>query len=145
MFFSAKGCEKAAEFVSFCDAFEIPVLTLTNVKGYKACKCSEKRLAKALAHLTSAFAGVYVSEGEPDHGRGIRYRLCCYEFQLSLGADFVYAWPDAKVGMMDADLAVKIMYADASADELAEKAKEYDALQGSVMTAARRRLCGSDR
>ena len=29
---SAKGCEKAAEFVSFCDAFEIPVLTLTNVK-----------------------------------------------------------------------------------------------------------------
>ena len=40
--------------------------------------------------------------------------------------------------MMDADLAVKIMYADASADELAEKAKEYDALQGSVMTAARR-------
>ena len=32
-------------------------------------------------------------------------------------------WPDAKVGMMDADLAVKIMYADASADELAEKAK----------------------
>ena len=56
----------------------------------------------------------------------------------SIGADFVYAWPDAKVGMMDADLAVKIMYADASADELAEKAKEYDALQGSVMTAARR-------
>ena len=56
----------------------------------------------------------------------------------SIGADFVYAWPDAKVGMMDADLAVKIMYADASADELTEKAKEYDALQGSVMTAARR-------
>ena len=56
----------------------------------------------------------------------------------SIGADFVYAWPDAKVGMMDADLAVKIMYVDASADELAEKAKEYDALQGSVMTAARR-------
>lgn len=39
---------------------------------------------------------------------------------------------------MDADLAAKIMYADASAEELAEKAKEYDALQGSVTTAARR-------
>ena len=33
---SVKGAYKAAEFVSFCDAFEIPVLTVTNVKGYKA-------------------------------------------------------------------------------------------------------------
>ena len=33
---SKQGCEKAADFVNFCDAFGIPVLTLTNVKGYKA-------------------------------------------------------------------------------------------------------------
>ena len=39
---------------------------------------------------------------------------------------------------MDAEMAAKIMYADASAEELSEKAKEYDALQGSVVTAARR-------
>ena len=32
---SAEGAEKAAEFVNFCDAFSIPVLTLTNVTGYK--------------------------------------------------------------------------------------------------------------
>ena len=56
----------------------------------------------------------------------------------SIGADFVYAWPEAKVGMMEAGMAAKIMYADASAEELAEKAKAYDALQGDVMTAARR-------
>ena len=30
---SADGAKKAAEFVSFCDAFNIPVLTLTNVSG----------------------------------------------------------------------------------------------------------------
>ena len=53
---SARGCNKAAEFVSFCDAFEIPVLTLTNVSGFKACMCSEKNLAKALARMTAAFA-----------------------------------------------------------------------------------------
>ena len=46
---TAKGCEKAAEFVEFCDAFSIPVLSLTNVNGFKNCMCSEKRLAKALA------------------------------------------------------------------------------------------------
>ena len=134
---SAKGCEKAAEFVSFCDAFEIPVLTLTNVKGYKACKCSEKRLAKALAHLTSAFAGATCPKVNLITGEAYGTAYVAMNSK-SIGADFVYAWPDAKVGMMDADLAVKIMYADASADELAEKAKEYDALQGSVMTAARR-------
>ena len=45
---TARGCNKAAEFVSFCDAFSIPVLTLTNVNGFKNCMCSEKKLAKAL-------------------------------------------------------------------------------------------------
>ena len=44
----------------------------------------------------------------------------------SIGADLVYAWPETKIGMMDAELAAKIMYADASADVLAEKAKEYE-------------------
>ena len=40
--------------------------------------------------------------------------------------------------MMEGSLAAKIMYADASADVIAEKAKEYDALQGDIKTAARR-------
>ena len=56
----------------------------------------------------------------------------------SIGADLVYAWPETKIGMMDAELAAKIMYADASADVLAEKAKEYEKLQSNVVTAARR-------
>ena len=30
---SAAGCEKAADFVNFCDAFSIPVLSLTDVAG----------------------------------------------------------------------------------------------------------------
>ncbi|MCD7883706.1 MAG: carboxyl transferase, partial [Lachnospiraceae bacterium] len=57
---SARGAEKAAEFVNFCDAFEIPVLTLTNAAGFKACKCSEKKIAKAAAKLTAAFANATV-------------------------------------------------------------------------------------
>ena len=39
---SVKGCEKAADFIQFCDAFQIPVLSLTNVKGYEATVDSEK-------------------------------------------------------------------------------------------------------
>ena len=45
---TVKGCEKASEFIRFCDAFEIPVLSITNVTGFKACMCAEKGLAKAL-------------------------------------------------------------------------------------------------
>ena len=39
---SADGAEKAAEFVQFCDAFNIPVLTLTNVSGFTASEYDEK-------------------------------------------------------------------------------------------------------
>ena len=134
---SARGCNKAAEFVQFCDAFEIPVLTLTNVTGFKACMCSEKNLAKALAHMTSAFAGATCPKVNLITGNAYGSAYVAMNSK-SIGADFVYAWADAKVGMMDAELAAKIMYADASADVLAEKAKEYDALQSSVVTAARR-------
>ena len=52
----------------------------------------------------------------------------------SIGADFVYAWSDAKIGMMEADMAVKIMYPGANADVLKEKAKEYEELQSDVYT-----------
>lgn len=134
---SARGCNKAAEFVQYCDAFEIPVLTLTNVTGFKACMCSEKNLAKALAHMTSAFASATCPKVNLITGNAYGSAYVSMNSK-SIGADFVYAWKDAKVGMMDAELAVKIMYADASADVLAEKAKEYEELQTNVMAAARR-------
>ncbi len=134
---SARGCNKAAEFVSFCDAFEIPVLSLTNAKGFKSTLCSEKNLAKALGRLTCAFASASVPKINliMDKAYGSAYAVMNAK---SLGADIVYAWPDAKTGMMDAKLAAKIMYADASGDVIEEKAAAYDALQGSVEKAAAR-------
>ena len=56
----------------------------------------------------------------------------------SIGADMVYAWPNAKVGMMDATAAAKIMYANADAATMKEKAAEYEALQSNVLSAAKR-------
>lgn len=134
---TARGCEKAADFVSFCDAFEIPVVSFTNVTGFKACMCAEKKLAKAMARMTYAFANATVPKVNviADKAYGSAYAMMNCK---ALGADIVYAWKDAKVGMMDATLAAQIMYADAAADVVAAKAKEYDALQGDVKTAARR-------
>ncbi len=134
---SARGCEKAAEFIKFCDAFEIPVLSLTNVTGFKASMCSERRLAKALAHMTAAFADATCPKVNLIVGDAFGSAYVTMNSK-AIGADMVYAWPETKVGMMDAALAAKIMYADASADELEKKAAEYEKLQSNVMAAARR-------
>lgn len=134
---SARGCEKAAKFVKFCDAFEIPVLTLTNAAGYKAVVCSEKRMAKAAAALTSAFAEASVPKVNVVTGKAFGSAYVTMNSK-GLGADFVYAWPKAQIGMMDAKLAVKVMYPEAGAEELKEKEKEYAGLQNSVDSAAKR-------
>ena len=42
---TTEGCKKAAGFVQFCDAFDIPLLTLTNLSGYKADVNEEATLA----------------------------------------------------------------------------------------------------
>lgn len=134
---TAKGCEKAAEFIDFCDAFEIPVLSLTNVTGFCACKCGEKKLGRALSKLTYAFANATVPKVNliVDKAYGSASVMMNAK---SIGADMVYAWPNAKTGMMDAKLAAGIMYPDATADVLDAKAKEYDELQSNIVTAAKR-------
>lgn len=134
---SARGCNKAAEFIRYCDAFEIPVLSLTNVTGFKACMCSEKGLAKALARMTAAFADATCPKVNLIVGDAFGSAYVTMNSK-AIGADLVYAWPNTKVGMMDAKMAAKIMYADASAEVLDEKAAEYEKLQSDVMAAARR-------
>ena len=134
---SARGAKKAAEFVEFCDAFNIPILTLTNVNGFAASKCSEKNLAKAVAKLTYTFANATVPKVNVVIGKAYGSAYVAMNSK-SIGADMVYAWPQAEIGMMDAGLAAKIMYADADAATIKEKAAEYKELQSSPLSAARR-------
>ena len=134
---SARGARKAADFVKFCDAFNIPVLTLTNVTGFKATKCSEANMAKAVAELTYAFADATVPKVNVIVGKAYGSAYLAMNSK-SIGADMVYAWPNAEIGMMDAKLAAKIMYADSDAATINEKAAEYATLQSSVESAARR-------
>ena len=132
-----KGCEKAADFVNFCDAFSIPVLSLTNVKGYEATMCSEKGIARAAAKLTYAFANATVPKVNVIVGKayGTAYSIMNSK---AIGADITICWPEAEIGTMDAKLAAKIMYDGQGADVIDEKAKEYAALQTSAVSAARR-------
>lgn len=137
------GAYKAAEFVTFCNAFEIPVLTLTNVKGFEATVKSERTIAKAAAKLVYAFSNADVPKVNIITGEAYGSAYVAMNSK-SIGADMVYAWPQASIGMMDASLAAKIMYADdiaASKDvtsTINEKAAEYATLQSSVDQAAAR-------
>lgn len=131
------GCKKATDFVNFCDAFSIPVLTLTNVTGLAATVESEKNMASAVAKLTYAFANATVPKVNVIVGKAFGSAYVSMNSK-SIGADLVYAWPTAEIGMMDAKLAAQIMYADADAETLNEKAAEYKELQSSPNSAAAR-------
>lgn len=134
---SKKGAEKAADFVTFCDAFNIPVLSLTNVSGYKATMCSEKGMAKAVARLTYAFANATVPKVNVIIGKAYGSAYVAMNSK-AIGADMTYAWPNAEIGTMDAKLAAKIMYEGQGSDVIDEKAAEYAALQTNAASAAKR-------
>ncbi len=134
---TVKGCKKARDFVDFCDAFSIPVLTLTNVTGFHATKCSERNIAREAAKLTYAFANATVPKVNVIIGKAYGSAYIVMNSK-SIGADMVYAWPQAEIGMMDAKLAAKIMYADSDAATIQEEAEKYKELQSSPLSAARR-------
>lgn len=130
------GCYKAEKFVKFCDSFHIPVLTLTNVNGYKATLDEEKSIAIAAAKLTYAFTNATVPKVNLIIGKAFGSAYITMNSK-HIGADIVFALDSAEIGMMNAKSAAMIMYGDKK--ELVEvKAKEYASLQSSVISAARR-------
>lgn len=134
---SARGARKAAAFVKFCDAFDIPVLTLTNVTGFKATLCNEKMMAASIGEMVRAFADATVPKVNVVIGKAYGTAYVAMNSK-SVGADLVYAWDSAEIGMMDASLAAKIMYPGADVASLNEKAAEYRNLQSGVESAAAR-------
>lgn len=140
---TTNGMKKAAKFVNICDAFDIPVVTLTNAAGFKATVKEEAEIGLAASKLTYAFANATVPKVNVIIGKAIG---SAYNVMNSkaLGADMVYAWTDAEIGAMDAENAVRIIYADeiAGAEDklsfIAEKKAEYETLKTSTMSAAKR-------
>jgi len=140
---STSGAYIAAEFVNFLDAFNIPVLSLTNVKGYKATISEEKGIAKAAAKLTYAFANATTPKVNLVMGDAFGSAYLAMNSK-SIGADIEYAWNTARIGTMDADQAVKIMYADElmkdgyDKDKVAAAKADYAEKMASAKAAAKR-------
>ena len=140
---TSAGMQKAARFVNFCDSFNVPVLTFTNVKGFTATIDEEKTAAEAAARLIQTFANATVPKVNVITGVAYGTAFTAMNSK-SVGADIVYAWPNAKVGMMDAEMAAKIIYdeeikaADDKSKAVADYKKQYEDIQGSALSAARR-------
>lgn len=62
----------------------------------------------------------------------------------STGADMVYAWETSEIGMMDAALAAKIMYADADADVIKVKADRIQRIAIQSICSGKERICRYD-
>lgn len=140
---SSNGCSKAARFIRFCDAFNIPVLTITNVNGLKADKHQEMRLQKAMAEMAYAYGSASVPMVNVVVGKAYGSAYVVMNSK-ALGADLVFAWPESSIGTMKAESAVRIIYADeiaastAAPELIKEKAAEYEAAQQSPDAAASR-------
>ena len=92
---------KAGEFVNICDAFNIPIVTLTDVAGYDK-KLSEELsgIEKYGAKLIYSFANASVPKINIiiRNAIGNAYMLMNSKH---IGADIVYAWPSACIALMD--------------------------------------------
>ncbi len=131
---------KAARFVRFCDAFNIPILTFVDVPGFLPGTAQEyggiiKHGAKLLyAYGEATVPKVTVITRKAYGG--------AYDVMASkhLRGDFNYAWPTAEIAVMGAKGAVEILYRDLKddRDKIAEKASEYEANFANPFRAAER-------
>ncbi|MBQ2608844.1 MAG: carboxyl transferase, partial [Butyrivibrio sp.] len=131
---TAHACEKAAEFVNFCDAFDLPVLTITNATGFGSSKCDEKHVAKAAGKLVYALANATVPKVNLITGKAFGSAYVIMNSK-AIGADITISWPNAQIGSMDAKLAAKIICDGKDADTVAKAAADYAQLQNNVKSA----------
>jgi propionyl-CoA carboxylase beta chain len=136
--------EKAARFVRFCDAFNIPVLTFVDVPGFLPGTDQEwngiiRRGAKLIYAYAEATVPLVTIITRKAYGGA-------YDVMGSkhLGADINLAWPTAQIAVMGAQGAVNILYrnqlkeADDPEARRAELVTDYDDTLANPYIAAER-------
>ncbi len=136
-FLTVKGLKKAVKMVNFCDAFNIPILTLTNTKGFLASEHAEMSAPAEAARLIAALSSASVPKVNVIVGEAYGSASIVMNSKAA-GADYVYAWESARIGAMDGRHAAEILCGGEGEDRIREKAAEYDRLQASSVSAAAR-------
>ena len=136
---------KAARFVRFCDAFNIPLVTLVDVPGflpgtqqeYGGIITNGAKLLYAYGEATVPKVTVTLRKG---YG-GAHIVMSCKQ----LRGDVNYAWPSAQIAVMGADGAVNVLYAKEMKENpenaqalFEQKKKEYEELFSNPYQAAQK-------
>jgi acetyl-CoA carboxylase carboxyltransferase component len=136
--------DKATRFIRFCDAFNIPMLTIADVPGYLPGSQQEwggiiRHGAKLLWCYSEATVPKLLLVTRKDYG-GSYLAMC----SKHLGADMAFAWPSAEIAVMGAEGAANIIHrraikeADDPVAKRKEKIQEYDDLFANPYVAASR-------
>lgn len=138
----SNSSRKGARFVRFCDAFNIPLLTLVDVPGflpgtgqeYNGVILHGAKLLYAYGEATVPKVTVTLRKS---YG-GSHIVMSCKQ----LRGDMNYAWPSAQIAVMGAEGAAEVLYAREAKEQedpkafLAEKEKEYTNLFANPYQAA---------
>lgn len=127
---------KIARFVSFCDAFSIPVVTFVDSEGFQAASGAELiGGVRNAARLTQIYAGATTVKVAVITGNALGGVFTAF---CGKNADYTIALEEAVIAPTTPAAAAIFLYADdcKSKEELAAKAEEYAADQASPFTAA---------
>ena len=119
-----KASIKAARFVRFCDAFNIPLLTLVDVPGFLPGTAQEYGgIINHGAKLIYAYAEATVPKVTIITRKAYGGAYCVMSSK-HLRGDINYAWPKAEIAVMGADGAVNILYRKELMDDVDGKRKQ---------------------
>jgi methylmalonyl-CoA carboxyltransferase large subunit len=123
------GSDKAAAFVRFCNAFNIPLITLVDIPGFLPGIDQEyggiiRHGAKLLFAYSAAIVPKITVILRKAYGGG--YIAMCAK---DLGADCVVAWPSAEIAVMGAEAAVEIVFHRELADAREREAKRQELIR----------------
>lgn len=133
----AAAAEKAALFVASCDRFRLPLIVLVDTPGFMPGRRQEEQgVIRHGASLLRAFAAATV----PKVTLVLRKAFGGAAITMNsreLGADVVFSWPAAQIGIMAARQAVGIVHRRALAEEEGPSLEQLaDAYAGEHLTAA---------
>ena len=122
--------DKGARFIRFCNVFNIPLVTLVDVPGFMPGVQQERGgIIRHGAKMLFAYAAATVPKITviTRKAYGGAYLAMC---SSDLGADVVYAWPNAEIAVMGAEGAVKILFKREITAAKDPKTKEAELVAG---------------
>ena len=134
---TADGLEKAADFISLCDRYHIPVLTVTDTEGFASGEKEEIFLPKAAGRMVRALTCASVPKVNLIVGQiyGSAYSMMNTR---GLGADYVFMWETAHVNVLHTHQALDMLDQKLEPSKLQLMSEVYEKNRSSADAMARR-------